>query len=133
MCQACAVDGGGQIADRRPWRRKLGIAGKVNAARSRASEVESNRLSVRLELKADCRAGGWVNPTQQRLQWLQEGDIEEAMRAPSATINSSDGSKATSSRRVFAHGSAQQQRIRWFTEGLRAGDIQTCATFFGGI
>lgn len=113
---------------------QLGIAGRVNAARSRASEAESNQLSVRLELQADCLAGVWVNHSQQRLQWLQEGDIEEALTAASA-IGDDQLQKQAQGYVVpesFTHGSSQQ-RVRWFTEGLRAGNIQACDTFSGGI
>lgn len=113
---------------------QLGIAGKVNAARSRASEVESNQLSVRLELQADCLAGVWVNHSQKKLQWLQEGDIEEALRAASA-IGDDHLQKQAQGYVVpesFTHGSSEQ-RVRWFTEGLRAGDIQSCDTFSGKI
>lgn len=113
---------------------QLGIAGKVNAARSRVSEVEGNQLSVRLELQADCLAGVWVSHTQQRLQWLQEGDIEEALRAASA-IGDDQLQKQAQGYVVpesFTHGSSEQ-RVRWFTTGARSGDIQSCDTFSGAV
>ncbi len=113
---------------------QLGIAGKVNAARSRMSEAQGNQLSVRLELQADCLAGVWVNHSQRKLQWLQEGDIEEALRAASAIGDDrlqrqAQGYVVPES---FTHGSSEQ-RVRWFAEGTRTGDIQTCDTFSGGI
>ncbi len=113
---------------------QLGIAGRVNAERSRVSEVKSNELSVRLELQADCLAGVWVNHSQKRLQWLQDGDIEEALGAASA-IGDDQLQKQAQGYVVpesFTHGSSEQ-RVRWFTEGLRQGDIQACDTFSGAI
>jgi predicted metalloprotease len=113
---------------------QLGIAGKVNAARSRASEAESNQLSVRLELQADCLAGVWANHSDDKLQWLQEGDIEEALAAASA-IGDDQLQKQTQGYVVperFTHGSSEQ-RVRWFTEGVRSGDIRSCDTFSGAV
>lgn len=45
------------------------------------SQREGNQLSVRQELQADCLAGIWANHNQQRTQFLEQGDIEEAMDA----------------------------------------------------
>lgn len=59
----------------------LGISGKVQQARAQSSQVEGNQLSVRLELQADCFAGIWANQNQQRTQFLEQGDIAEAMDA----------------------------------------------------
>ncbi len=113
---------------------QLGIAGKVNARRSQIGEIEANQLSVRLELQADCLAGVWVNHSQEKLQWLQEGDIEEALTAASA-IGDDQLQKQAQGYVVpesFTHGSSEQ-RVRWFTKGARAGDIGTCDTFSGAI
>ncbi len=113
---------------------QLGIAGKVNARRSQVGEVEGNELSVRLELQADCLAGVWANHSQAKLQWLQDGDIEEALRAASA-IGDDRLQKQAQGYVVpesFTHGSSEQ-RVHWFTQGLRAGDIQSCDTFSGAL
>ena len=62
----------------------LGITDRVDAARRRASEAESNRLSVRLELQADFLAGVWARYADRVKHVVEAGDIEEAMRAASA-------------------------------------------------
>lgn len=59
----------------------LGISSQVQQARAQASQREGNQLSVRQELQADCLAGIWASHNQQRTQFLEQGDIEEAMDA----------------------------------------------------
>ncbi len=59
----------------------LGISSQVQQAQSQGSRTQGNQLSVRLELQADCFAGIWANHNQQRTQFLEQGDIEEAMDA----------------------------------------------------
>ena len=62
----------------------LGITDRVDAARRRASEAESNRLSVRLELQADFLAGIWARYADRVKHVVEAGDIEEAIRAANA-------------------------------------------------
>ena len=59
----------------------LGISSQVQQARAQVSQREGNQLSVRQELQADCLAGIWANHNQQRTQFLEQGDVEEAMDA----------------------------------------------------
>jgi predicted metalloprotease len=66
----------------------LGISKQVESVRSRASEAEANRISVKLELQADCLAGVWANHTEkaqnsQAKAFLDPGDVEEALQAAS--------------------------------------------------
>ena len=66
----------------------LGISQQVQAFRNRSSQAQANRASVRLELQADCLAGVWASHTQQAEesklhQFLESGDVEEALRAAS--------------------------------------------------
>jgi len=88
-----------------------------------------NRLSVALELQADCYAGVWANFAQKQ-GVIETGDPEEALRAASAvgddTIQKrSQGYVVPDS---FTHGSSQQ-RMQWFTRGMQTGDMRQCETF----
>src|SRR5262245_23097697 len=62
----------------------LGTSERVHQMRSRMSEAEANALSVRQELQADCFAGVWSHHAQQQRNLLEEGDVEEGMRAAQA-------------------------------------------------
>lgn len=112
----------------------LGISQKVDAASRQATKAQANNLSVRQELQADCFAGVWANRNQQRVQFLDQGDIEEAMDA--ANKIGDDRLAQASGRAVvpdsFTHGTSQQ-RMTWFTRGLKSGDIQQCDTFKSAI
>jgi predicted metalloprotease len=87
-----------------------------------------NRLSVALELQADCYAGIWANAAQKQGR-IEAGDAEEALRAAAAvgddTIQRrSQGYVVPES---FTHGSSQQ-RMQWFTKGMQTGDMRQCET-----
>lgn len=107
----------------------VGTMEKVNALQQQVSEAQSNQLSVRLELQADCYAGVWANYVQKQGK-LEVGDVEEALRAASAvgddTIQKrSQGYVVPES---FTHGSAQE-RMSWFNKGFQTGDMRQCNTF----
>jgi len=108
----------------------LGIAEKVHSLRSRASESESNRLSVMMELQADCLAGVWAHHADRARQILEEGDVEEALNA--ASMIGDDRMQRQSRGYVapdsFTHGSSAQ-RVRWFKRGLETGSMGQCNTF----
>ncbi len=108
----------------------LGIADKVRAIQSRSGSVERNKLSVMMELQADCFAGVWANKAHESRQILESGDIEEGLNAASA-IGDDRIQKRTQGRVVpdaFTHGSSEQ-RVRWFKIGLERGNHQACDTF----
>jgi predicted metalloprotease len=83
-----------------------------------------------MELQADCYAGVWAHSAARSRQLLEQGDIEEALRAASA-IGDDRIQKQTQAHIVpdaFTHGTSEQ-RMRWFSRGLETGDPQACDTF----
>ena len=108
-----------------------GTSSQVGEARARAGREESNALSVRQELQADCYAGVWGNHAARR-DWLDEGDVEEGLRA-AAAIGDDRLQKRSQGYVVpesFTHGSSEQ-RQQWLRRGLQTGDIRQCDTFGG--
>jgi len=108
----------------------LGIMEKGNELMSRASPSERNKLTVRMELQADCFAGVWARQADESRQILEAGDIEEALNAASA-VGDDRIQQRTQGRVVpdaFTHGSAAQ-RVRWFKVGFESGNPQACDTF----
>ena len=108
----------------------LGITQQVSQYRSRMSETQGNQLSVMTELQADCFAGVWAHNAQRERNILQEGDLEEGLRA-AAAVGDDKIMKRTRGYVVpdaFTHGSAEQ-RMRWFKTGLQTGDMNSCDTF----
>ena len=108
----------------------LGISDQVDQARRQLSKKDFNKVSVRLELQADCFAGVWTNRADRMRGILEPGDIEEALNAAS---NIGDDrlqkqSKGYVTPDSFTHGSSAQ-RVRWFTQGYQTGDINSCNTF----
>ena len=109
----------------------LGVSEKVDAARRRMSEAQSNQLSVRMELQADCLAGVWA-ATAGKLnqQLLEPGDVEEGLKA-AAAIGDDRLQRQAQGYVVpegFTHGTSEQ-RVRWLRTGLSTGDLRKCDTF----
>ena len=112
----------------------LGITQQVNEASRQLNQTQSNKLSVLQELQADCFAGVWAQRNEQRVQFLEAGDIDEALNAASQIGD--DRLARTSGRAVtpdsFTHGTSQQ-RVSWFKRGLESGSVQSCDTFSGAL
>ncbi|MCU0558672.1 MAG: zinc metallopeptidase [Desulfobacterales bacterium] len=108
----------------------LGIADKVQSLRSRASESEANKLSVMMELQADCLSGVWAHHAHRSRQILEEGDIEEALNAASSIGDDriQRQSRGYVTPDSFTHGSSAQ-RMRWFRRGFDTGNVGQCNTF----
>ncbi|MEM9933646.1 MAG: neutral zinc metallopeptidase [Bacteroidota bacterium] len=108
----------------------LDITDKVDAMRGRVSKTQYNDLSVRLELQADFLAGVWAHHGQKTKRFLEEGDLEEALRAANAIGDDrlqmqAQGYVVPES---FTHGTSAQ-RMRWFKKGFDTGDINQGDTF----
>lgn len=108
----------------------LGISQQVNAARSKMSQVEWNKLSVKQELQADCFAGVWAYHANETRQLLEAGDLEEGLTAASAIGDDTLQKQATGVVRPdsFTHGSSAQ-RVKWFKTGYDTGNVDSCDTF----
>jgi len=108
----------------------LGISGKVDALRRKLSKKDFNKVSVRLELQADCFAGVWANRANRMRNILEPGDIEEALNTASHIGDDrlQKQSRGYVTPDSFTHGSSAQ-RVRWFKQGFESGDIRACDTF----
>jgi uncharacterized protein len=110
---------------------QLGIMEEAQTAQQQASsQADANRLSVMLELQADCLSGVWAYNADRSRAILEQGDIEEGLNAASSIGDDrlqmeSQGQVTPDS---FTHGSSAQ-RVSWFERGLDSGDINSCNTF----
>lgn len=108
----------------------LGISQQVRQAQAQASTAAANNLSVRQELQADCFAGMWARHNHERTQFLQPGDIEEALDA-AEKIGDDYLQRQARGHAVpdsFTHGTSAQRK-RWFYRGFETGDVNQCDTF----
>ena len=108
----------------------LGILPQVQGAQRSMDQVEANQLQVRVELQADCLAGVWAHHAEEKWRFLEPGDIEAAIQTASAIGD--DRLQRRGQGYVvpdaFTHGSSEQ-RVRWFMNGLRSGQVASCDTF----
>ena len=114
---------------KRQVQKLLGIESKVRQLQQNASPAEANRLSVKMELQADCFAGVW-GYNMQKQDVMEVGDLQEALNAAEAIGD--DRLQQQSQGRVvpdsFTHGTSQQ-RYTWFKRGFDSGDPAQCNTF----
>jgi predicted metalloprotease len=108
----------------------LGIMDQVHNARGRTTATQFNQLMVRLELQADFLAGVWAHHAQRMKNILEEGDIEEALKAAYSVGDDrlqkqSQGYVVPDS---FTHGTSEQ-RYRWLMKGIESGDLNQGDTF----
>lgn len=107
----------------------LGIERKMRQQQQGLSQAEQNKLSVKLELQADCFAGVWGH-YMEREKVLEMGDLEEALNAAQA-IGDDRLQEQAQGRIVpdsFTHGTSEQ-RYTWFKRGFESGQPETCNTF----
>ncbi len=107
----------------------LGTSDQVHQQQRRMSKIEANKLSVRLELQADCYSGIWAHHAKAR-NVLEKGDIEEGLRAAQAIGDDALQKQAQGYivKESFTHGSSQQ-RMHWFSVGYKTGKMSACDTF----
>ena len=101
-----------------------GVSHKVRDLQSQSTRVGANAIQVKMELQADCLAGVWIQYTQKRTQFLENGDLAEAMQAAAAVGDDNIMRQAgiPPRREAFTHGSAKD-RMNWLNRGLQAKKI----------
>jgi predicted metalloprotease len=109
----------------------LGYSNQVRSARRNLSEEDGNQLSVRLELQADYLAGVWAHYGQEKFHFIEPGDIESAIQSANAIGDDRLQRRSTGfvSPEGFTHGTSAQ-RVRWFTRGLKTGDLSQLEDLF---
>lgn len=108
----------------------LGTLSEAHNQMSRLSEREANRISVRLELQADCYAGIWAYHDNKMFGSIEDGDVEEAIRC--AQVIGDDylqkQARGYTVPESFNHGTSAQ-REKWLKRGIRTGDVRQADTF----
>lgn len=96
----------------------------------RRNPSQSNAISVRFELQADCLAGVWAHHGDRFQQILEPGDLEEGLTTAAAIGDDrlSRLSGQVIAPESFTHGSSRD-RAEWLRRGLETGDFQACDTF----
>ncbi|HEV7964857.1 MAG TPA: neutral zinc metallopeptidase [Actinoplanes sp.] len=102
---------------------------------------QANKLSVKLELQADCYAGVWAkgatgttDSSGQKIfksitaQDIQQG-LDTAAKIGDDTLQQRSG--GTINPAEFTHGTSAQ-RQKWFANGYKSGDPKACDTFAAG-
>ena len=108
----------------------LGTSAKMRQMQEGKSQAEANKLSVALELQADFYAGVWTHYNQKMNNFLEEGDIDEALSAAHAVGDDAIQSKIQGHivPESFTHGTSAQRKA-WFMKGYKSGDINQGDTF----
>lgn len=108
----------------------LGTLSKAHNQMARLSQTEANKISVQLELQADCYAGIWAHHDNKMFGSIEDGDIEEALRC--AQVIGDDylqkQARGYTVPESFNHGTSAQ-RSKWLKRGLNTGDIRQADTF----
>lgn len=108
----------------------LGTSAKMRQMQQGKSKAEANKLSVALELQADFYAGLWTHYNQKMTNFLEEGDIDQALSAAHAVGDDAIQSKMQGHivPESFTHGTSAQRKY-WFLKGYKSGDIKQGDTF----
>jgi uncharacterized protein len=105
----------------------LGITEKSERLSAQQGANGAHRVSVAVELQADCYAGVWAMQAQ---RVIEPGELQQALRA-AAAVGDDTLQRRAQGRVVpetFTHGSAEQ-RQRWFQRGFDGGKLESCDTF----
>ncbi|QCO57069.1 hypothetical protein EOK75_14885 (plasmid) [Pseudorhodobacter turbinis] len=109
---------------------ELGILAQANEVRAQLSQAESNAISVRIELQADCLSGIWARRAEEQFGTIDAGDLQEAVNAARRigddTLQRNAG--RTPNPHSFTHGTSDQ-RSRWFLTGYQSASLASCDTF----
>ncbi len=109
---------------------EVGTLPKANKARQSLSKADSNRVSVMIELQADCYSGVWAKYAESSLGVIESGDIREAINAAKQigddTLQRNAGGRPMP--HTFTHGTSAQ-RQQWFARGYKSGRMDQCNTF----
>lgn len=109
----------------------LGYASIVNRKRETLPAEEFNQWSVRLELQADYLAGVWAHYGQEEFNFIEPGDVESAIQSANAIGDDRLQKRARgfTSPEKYTHGTSAQ-RVKWFTLGLKTGDMNQLQVIF---
>lgn len=105
-----------------------GKLSQIKRLQGQTDKTTANRLSVLLELQADCYAGLWAFHANRARGVVEPGDIDEALNAASK-IGDDTLQKQAQGYVVpdsFTHGSADQRKQAFMT-GYQSGDVASCA------
>jgi predicted metalloprotease len=105
----------------------LGTLGQAHQQMARMNKTDSNRMSVRIELQADCYAGVWAHYID---EVLDDDDLMEAIKCAQVIGDDYLQKKAQgyAVEESFTHGTAAQ-RMRWLKKGMTSGDHRQGNTF----
>jgi len=105
-----------------------GKLSQIQKLQSKTDETPSNRLSILLELQADCYAGIWAHHANRARNVVEPGDIEEALNAASQIGDDTLQKQAQGyvGPDSFTHGTSTQ-RVQAFLTGYQSGDVSACA------
>lgn len=108
----------------------LGTLTKAHNQMNRMSQVDANRISVRLELLADFYAGIWAYHDNKMFSSIEDGDIEEAIKCAEVIGDNylQEKARGYSQPESFTHGTSKQ-RMKWLKLGLTIGDMSKGNTF----
>jgi predicted metalloprotease len=113
---------------------QLGITDKAAQEEQDAGgRTGANKVSVMVELQADCFAGVWAEQANAARKILEPGDLESGLAAASSVGDDTlqKREQGTVVPDSFTHGTSAQ-RVKWFKRGFEAGKIDNCDTFGAG-